>query len=63
MEEISSPSGRPQHRVTLGTELVDTLKVPRALSTGPLLSGTQLLFQSNHTGPETALIREAENRD
>ena len=28
---------------------------------GPLVSGTQLLFQSNHVGPETALIREAEN--
>ena len=30
---------------------------------GPLVSGTQLLFQSNRTGPETALIREAENVD
>jgi hypothetical protein len=28
---------------------------------GTLVSGTQLLFQSNHVGPETALIREAEN--
>jgi hypothetical protein len=28
---------------------------------GPLVSGTQLLLQSNHAGPETALIREAEN--
>jgi hypothetical protein len=27
----------------------------------PLVSGTQLLLQSNHAGPETALIREAEN--
>ena len=27
----------------------------------PLVSGTQLLLQSNCTGPETALIREAEN--
>ena len=30
---------------------------------GPLVSGTQLLFQSNRTGPETALIREAEKVD
>ena len=30
---------------------------------GPLVSGTQLLFQSNHMGPETALIREAEKLD
>ena len=30
---------------------------------GPLVSGTQLLFQSNCMGPETALIREAENLD
>jgi hypothetical protein len=28
---------------------------------GPLVSGTQFLLQSNHAGPETALIREAEN--
>jgi hypothetical protein len=28
---------------------------------GPLVSGTQLLLQSNLVGPETALIREAEN--
>jgi hypothetical protein len=28
---------------------------------GPLVSGTQLVFQSNHVGPEAALIREAEN--
>jgi hypothetical protein len=27
----------------------------------PLVSGTQLLLQSNYRGPETALIREAEN--
>jgi hypothetical protein len=27
----------------------------------PLVSGTQLLLQSNRVGPETALIREAEN--
>jgi hypothetical protein len=27
----------------------------------PLVSGTQLLLQSNRAGPETALIREAEN--
>jgi hypothetical protein len=29
---------------------------------GPLVSGAQLLFQSNRTGPETALIMEAENQ-
>jgi hypothetical protein len=28
---------------------------------GPLVSGTQLLLQSNHEGLETALISEAEN--
>jgi hypothetical protein len=28
---------------------------------GTLVSRTQLLFQSNRMGPETALIREAEN--
>jgi hypothetical protein len=27
----------------------------------PLVSGTQRLLQSNLSGPETALIREAEN--
>ena len=27
----------------------------------PLVSGTQRVLQSNRTGPETALIREAEN--
>jgi hypothetical protein len=27
----------------------------------PLVSGTQLLLQSNREGPETAIIREAEN--
>lgn len=27
----------------------------------PLVSGTQLLLQSNRAEPETALIREAEN--
>jgi hypothetical protein len=27
----------------------------------PLVSGTQVLLQSNHEGHETALIREAEN--
>jgi hypothetical protein len=27
----------------------------------PLVTGTQLLLQSNHTRPETALIRKAEN--
>jgi hypothetical protein len=26
-----------------------------------LVSGTQHLLQSNHTGPKTALVREAEN--
>jgi hypothetical protein len=28
---------------------------------GPLVSGTELLLHCNLTGPETALIREAEN--
>jgi hypothetical protein len=28
---------------------------------GPLVSGTQLMIQSNRTGPETALIREEGN--
>jgi hypothetical protein len=32
IKERRSPSGRHQHWVTLGAELVDTHKVPRGLS-------------------------------
>ena len=47
------PSGRCQHRVTLGTESADTHTI-----LGPLVSGTKLLFQSNRSGPETALGKQ-----
>jgi hypothetical protein len=56
-------SGPRQHQGTLGTESSDTPKVYRTLHRilRPLVSGTQLLLQSNCAGPETALLREAEN--
>ena len=47
--------------VTLGTESADTHKVPwRNLHVifEQLVSGTQLLFQSNRAGPETALGKQ-----
>jgi hypothetical protein len=44
-------------------ESPDTCKDPHSIPHGilrPLVSGTQCLLQSNHAGPETALIREAD---
>jgi hypothetical protein len=63
---LISSSGRRQHWVTLGAESADTPKVSwRTLHMilGPLLSGTQLLFQSNRTGPETALEKQETRPD
>jgi hypothetical protein len=58
------PSGRHQHQVTLGAEPADTPKVPRGLSIlGPPVTGTQLLFQSNRVGPETALGKQKKQPD
>ena len=60
------PSGGRQHRVTLGTELTDTPKLPyRTLHAilGPPVSRTQLLFQSNCSGPETALRKQETRPD
>ena len=60
------PSGQCQNLGILSRESTDTPKIPqRTLHgiLGPLVSGTQLLFQSNRLGLETALIREAENPD
>jgi hypothetical protein len=51
---------------TLGAELADTPKVPnRTLHEilGPPVSGTQLLFQSNCAGPETALGKQETQPD
>jgi hypothetical protein len=53
-----------QHRGTLPAESPDTHKEPHRIPHGilrPLVSGTQCLLQSNCTGPETALIKEADN--
>ena len=50
----------------LGVESADTTKVARGtLHTilGPLLSGTQLLLQSNCVGPETALGKQKTQPD
>ena len=51
-------------RATLPAELPDTRKGPHRIPHGilrPLVSGTQCLLQSNRSGPETALIKEADN--
>ena len=45
-------------------ESPDTSKDPHRILHGilrTLVSGTQLLLQSNHQEPETALIKEADN--
>jgi hypothetical protein len=58
------PSGPCQHEGSLHAESPDTSKNPHRTLHGilrPLVSGTQRLLQSNRVGPETALIREAEN--
>jgi hypothetical protein len=49
---------------SLAGEFPGTLKNPHRICHGilrPLLSGTQRLLQSNCMGPETALIKEADN--
>ena len=43
-----------EHRVTSGAESADTPQVTLEAILGPPVSGTQLLLQSNHSGPETA---------
>ena len=62
----SCPSSRCQHGVTLGAELADTPKILyRTLHEilGPLVNRTQLLFQSNRAGPETALGKQKTRPD
>ena len=59
------PSGLFQHWGALPEESPDTRKDPHRIRhgiLGPLVSGTQHLLQSNRAGPETALIKEADNR-
>jgi hypothetical protein len=59
-----NPSGPLQHRGSLPAESPDTRKDPHRIPHGilrPLVSGTQHLLQSNRSGPETALIKEADN--
>jgi hypothetical protein len=60
-----SPSGPLQHWGALPAESPDTCKEPHRIPHGilrPLVSGTQRQLQSNHAGPETALIKEADNQ-
>ena len=62
--EAQVPSGKLQHRGALPAESSDTRKEPHRIPLGilrPLVSGTQLLLQSNHVGPQTALTRETDN--
>jgi hypothetical protein len=57
-------SGPLQHQGALPAESLDTRKDPHRIPHGilrPLVSGTQHLLQSNPTGPEIALIKEADN--
>jgi hypothetical protein len=54
-----------QHQGALPAESPDTHKEPHRIRHGilsPLVSGTQHLLQSNCAGPDTALIKEADNR-
>jgi hypothetical protein len=58
------PSGPLHHLGSLPAESLDTRKDPHRIPHGilrPLVSGTQCLLQANHAGPETALIKEADN--
>jgi hypothetical protein len=58
------PSGPLQHRGPWPGESADTGKDPHRIRHGilrPLVSGTQRLLQSNCAGPETTLIKEADN--
>ena len=57
-------SGPLQHQGSWPAESPDTCKDPHKVphrNLRPLVSGTQRLHQSNHAGPESALIKEAEN--
>jgi hypothetical protein len=63
-EKGDIPSTPLQHRGPWLGESLDTCKDPHRFHHGilrPLVSGTQHLLQSNRTGPETALIKEADN--
>jgi hypothetical protein len=63
LEKLSF-SGLLLHRGPWPGESADTRKVPHRIRHGilrPLVSGTQRLLQSNRAGPETALIKEADN--
>jgi hypothetical protein len=54
------PSSPPKHRGALHSESLDTRKDPHRIThriLRPLVSGTQCLLQSKHTGPQTALTR------
>lgn len=58
------PSGPLQHHGPWPGESPDTRKDPHRIHhgiLGPLVSGTQHLLQSNLAGPETVLIKEADN--
>jgi hypothetical protein len=58
------PSCPCQHQGSLPAESPDTRKDPHRIPHGilrPLVGGTEHLLQSNRAGPETALIRKAEN--
>ena len=58
------PSGPLQHWGSWPGESLDTHKDPHRIPhriLRPLVSGTQLLLQSNRSGPETALIKEGDN--
>jgi hypothetical protein len=58
------PSSPLQHWGPWPWESPDTHKDPHRICHGilrPLVSGTQHLIQSNRAGPETALIKEADN--
>jgi hypothetical protein len=57
-------SGPLQHQGSWPAESPDTCKDPHKVphrNLRPLVSGTQRLHQSNHAGPESALIKEADN--
>jgi hypothetical protein len=60
-QEAQVTSGPLQHWGSLPSESLNTRKDPHRIQHGilrSLVSGTQCLFQSNHTEPETALNRE-----
>ena len=64
IELENRPSSPLQHCGPWPGESADTRKVPHRILQEilrPLVSGTQLLLQSNRVGSETVLIKEAEN--